>query len=342
MGSRLHIHPVTKEMQYLMIETARYRIERFEDHGWHITALSEPTTWPVVYVSTEPDPRALNFSHLEPLPWKDHGVLTIRLSQSMRHYVHLHHGDHIETFSDRIVPLEGGINFRDLGGYRNPQGQMVRWGTLYRSGKLSGLTSRDQAYIRQLGIQVVCDLRSAHELQTDPTPPDLAPSLAHLPLKLRETSSVPGHLDQETAQALLRESYEAFPTSLESYTAFFRTLLNNESGAVLFHCTAGKDRTGVTAALLLWALDIPWDIIVEDFLISNQFSAQLATLVATQDKTVGPTHPLWPMARAYPENLRAAIHVILNEYGNLDRFFTYGLGLDNDWKDALQHKYLVS
>ncbi len=331
------------------MECRGYVVHKLPEGGWQVAVQSEVSrdTRPEVYLTAEADWRDAALSDPAPLPWTSGTCCVPAFPQDCRSYLHLRFPDgHVETEADRFLPLERGFNFRDLGGYRTPRGLAVRWGKLYRSARLSRLTQKDQTDIRQLGIRTICDLRSDAESGRDPTPGDLAPDIRHLPLNLTMDPNAPAHTagsaDQALVLSMLRDSYRAFTQSRTAYAEFFHLLLEPKSGPVLFHCTAGKDRTGVTAALLLWALDVPWDVIVQDFVISNQFTSYLMPLIAPGGGAVDASHPLWPMAWAYPENLEAAIETIVAEYGSLDRFFAKGLELGPGWKEDLQSKYLVS
>ncbi|MCY0880559.1 MAG: tyrosine-protein phosphatase, partial [Firmicutes bacterium] len=237
----------------------------------------------------------------------------------------------------------------------------VRWGKLFRSGRLSRLTEADRQLIQALQIHAICDLRSSVEVGQDPTPAGLAESIKALPLKL--SSTAPNKLVSLSgtdavgawAQSMMKESYQTFVQSIEAYREFFQLLLENPS-TVLFHCTAGKDRTGVTAALILWALDVPWNIIVQDFLLSNQFTDQFIPLINKEvrdfllsnpftppiDAEVheDEAHALWPFVRVEAANLEAAMQAITDNFGGMDQFFTQTLGLPETWKKTLQDFYL--
>ncbi|PSR34797.1 MAG: hypothetical protein C7B46_03550 [Sulfobacillus benefaciens] len=319
-----------------------YAVEKLPEGGWLVELASNLDEPPEVYLSVEPDYQVAMPS-LFPIRWNGKQCRVAELPGT-RSYLHLRFPNgRVDTIADRVLPLEGGFNFRDLGGYRTQSGKMVRWGKLYRSGRLSELTEGDRKYIQQLGIHTICDLRSPEECDIDRTPLELAQEIRHFPLNLsrnRGKGNNIGHINQALVLSLLRDSYLAFTQSLEAYREFFQVLVTSDPEPVLFHCTAGKDRTGVTAALLLWALDVPWDIIVQDFEISNQFTTQLFQLITT-DGDIGSSHPLWPMARAYPENLEAAMAAITAKYGSINEFFRQGLDLEPQWQEALQEKYLV-
>ncbi len=185
---------------------------------------------------------------------------------------------------ERHLPLEGGHNFRDLGGYRSVDGRTVRWGRLFRSGRLSGLTTDDVARLAGRGIRVVCDLRTPVERRREPSVEGLAP--VHLAWdydvghgRLRELASQPGVTPQQIHDGLA-DAYAGMPWQFaRPYADAIRLLVDGQLPLV-FHCTAGKDRTGVLAALILRALEVPERDVVEDYLLTDR-CLDIAALVAS-------------------------------------------------------------
>jgi protein-tyrosine phosphatase len=176
----------------------------------------------------------------------------------------------------RLLPLQGGQNFRDLGGYRTRDGRTVRWGVLFRSGAMNGLTPADFAYLGKIGVRTICDLRSTEERVAAPTPwpGGVAPQVFADDYKLdmggfdfRAASGWNG----EQARAAMAATYPRLLVSLNSqYRRMFQQLLAGNV-PLAFNCSAGKDRTGVAAALLLTALDVPRETVIEDYLLSNRY-----------------------------------------------------------------------
>jgi protein-tyrosine phosphatase len=177
----------------------------------------------------------------------------------------------------RVLPLQGGQNFRDLGGYRTQDGRTVRWGLLYRSGSMHFLTAADFAYLDKLGIKVVCDFRDNRERAAEPVdwPQGQAPRILSDDYRLDAGGTAKARpappTTGEQARAMLAAMY---PHNLEQfndqYRRMFAELLAGHA-PLAFNCTAGKDRTGVAAALLLTALGVPRATIVEDYTLSNRY-----------------------------------------------------------------------
>jgi len=130
------------------------------------------------------------------------------------------------------------------------------------------------------------------------------------------------------------------PEAIEAYTAFFRVLLGSEGRPVVFHCTQGKDRTGVAALLLLTALGIDRDTIMRDYLLTNEFTQGILDRFAAMDE------PPWPMDMArevfyvYAENLTFYAHCLELEYGSVPNFLELALGLGPDEIGILEKYYL--
>jgi len=182
----------------------------------------------------------------------------------------------------RVLPLQGGRNFRDLGGYRTLDGRTVKWGLLYRSGQMHDLTAADYAYLQKLGIRTVCDFRDTRERTGEPTnwPAGKAPRILSDDYALDMSGMMlPGNPSTWTHDQVVAAMTATYPKLLDQfrgqYTRMFGELLAGHA-PLAFHCTAGKDRTGVAAALLLNALGVPRATIVEDYLLSNQHMAPMA------------------------------------------------------------------
>jgi len=175
---------------------------------------------------------------------------------------------------DRLLPLDGAFNFRDLGGYRGSGGRMTRWGTLFRSDTLHELSPSDVGILRDLGLATVIDLRTPRELEQTGRGP-LGPE----PIEYRHLSVIrEGAGGDATGEAMaapegddLSERYLWYlevgaPALAEALTILGRP----DSFPLVFHCAAGKDRTGVLAALVLDLVGVAPAVIVADYLITAE------------------------------------------------------------------------
>jgi protein-tyrosine phosphatase len=159
------------------------------------------------------------------------------------------------------------LNFRDLGGYAGEGGGKIRPGQIYRADDLSKLSAADIARLEDLGISVVIDLRSAEELNRAPNPLRGRPGFAyhHAPLLDGVNSS------SEPEIRSLPEMYKSLlPSAGPQIREVFQALCRREGRGAVFHCTAGKDRTGVIAALILNLCGVADGDIIADYALSYE------------------------------------------------------------------------
>jgi protein-tyrosine phosphatase len=174
---------------------------------------------------------------------------------------------------DRIIALEGAVNFRDLGGYATTDGQRTRWRVLFRADGLSELTEPDLVIMRELGIRTVIDLRTGHELEQSRFDVDAHPvEFHHFPFiksltNVEDFNRAPGFLGAQYREML----EDAAPQIVGALAA----LAAPDARPAVFHCTAGKDRTGLLSALVLSLLGVPEDTVVADYALSGAAMARL-------------------------------------------------------------------
>lgn len=231
----------------------------------------------------------------------------------------------------RAVALAGCSNLRDLGGYRAADGRRVRFGQVFRSASLAALTEADLAAVARLGLRTVCDLRGVREGERAPSrlPGAAAPRVVTLPIEPKIGASLRDLLAREEATGedayeLLRSAYRAYATDhLPAYRAMIGLLLEPDGRPLLFHCSAGKDRTGFGAALLLTALGVPREAVVADYLATNrlwrrEYALPEGTPPAIREALLGAHRALVEEAL----DLAAALH------GGVGGLLADGLGLD--------------
>jgi protein-tyrosine phosphatase len=168
----------------------------------------------------------------------------------------------------KLIPLEGCLNFRDLGGYA-AGGGTVRHGQIYRADDLSKLSPADMARLEELGVSIVIDLRSGEELDRAPNPLRGRPGFAyhHAPL-LDGVNSTP---DQPPEIQSLPEMYKSLLSNAgPQIRGVFQVLSRREGRGAVFHCTAGKDRTGVIAALILNLCGVADGDIIADYALTYE------------------------------------------------------------------------
>ena len=182
----------------------------------------------------------------------------------------------------RKLPFDHLHNFRELGGFKTLNGGQVKWGMIYRADKISDLTEQDQHYIERLKLQKIVDFRSDEERSA--APHSLLPSssicIEALPISVEaaQVEKVTARLQQEdaTAEDIAQLLIEANREMIERFTPIYKqwlqSLLDENNYPQVFHCTAGKDRTGLAAALLLRILGVPNEEVMQDYLATNTFT----------------------------------------------------------------------
>ena len=174
----------------------------------------------------------------------------------------------------RLLPLDGGSNFRDIGGYPVADGRRVKRGLLFRSGAMTGLTEEDRSYLAQFGFAAVVDLRSSEQIKLYPNHWAAQADLNYIsvPYSIMELTD---QNSEDTQQKQGPRDYSAtYPLIAEmikpQLKAYFEALAGKQAPIVV-NCSAGQDRTGIAAALVLTALGVDENLIIEDYLLSKDF-----------------------------------------------------------------------
>ncbi|MDY0007305.1 MAG: tyrosine-protein phosphatase [Spongiibacteraceae bacterium] len=267
-----------------------------------------------------------------------------------RLYVHLEDGRGRQlTLAERCLPFRGTPNFRDLGGYPGAAGAVVRWGMLYRSGQLATLTDDDLGLMSSLALATICDFRREEEQRREPTrlPPESDIALVALPIdpgsmaRLFEDAAGEGMGAQDMVSFMEAINREFVIQHREVYRRFFDAVLASP-GPLLFHCAAGKDRTGFAAALLLSALGVEWDVVLEDYMLTRDYLLVQAELSRLADKYGAASNPalLTPVLEARASYLQSGREVMDQEFGGVTGYLRDGLGLEQAEISELRGRYL--
>ncbi|WP_376699121.1 tyrosine-protein phosphatase [Listeria booriae] len=260
----------------------------------------------------------------------------------------IQHPDGTHTvIGERTIPLEGCFNFRDLGGYVNTAGKTVKWGKLYRSSLLTNITEKDKDTLEKLGVSWICDLRSTSEIAAKPTPALAHIKNRHIPIGTAKNESTESQKidlpdDHRVYEPLMGESYRVFVQSKDGFREIFNDIIEKEEVPFLFHCTAGKDRTGVLGALLLKLLDIPENTILADYELTNQYADNilgemqgLVNAFSNSEKKID-LENFRPMAEARPAYLEIAFDEMQKEYGSVEAYLEKGIGITPSEKAKFQ------
>lgn len=271
-----------------------------------------------------------------------------------RHYVSVAPagGGSAVVAAERLVRMEGTTNFRDLGGYPTAEGQRTRWGVVFRSDGLHRLTVEDVALIGQMGLRVVYDLRRDAEREREPSvelPPDVRRELLTIGGASGEGREI---LEQITSGEVERIGDEflidAYQQMIGRDGPTFGRLLTGltDPGGLpaLFHCSAGKDRTGASAALLLALLGVDQATILEDYeltgrLYSERRIEELRPTFAASGIDIENVRALFSAPRAAMEGLLATVD---EQHGGVERYLLEQGGMTAETVDELRRLLLQS
>ena len=247
-------------------------------------------------------------------------------------------------------------NTRDLGGMVGTDGRRIKSGMLIRSGQLFEASENDKKKLSEL-VSTIIDFRTDEEASQQPDPEINGTEYRHCSVLQSLTAGISWEensteadfeklaKDAEGSYNYMKSIYSAFPVSdaaLDAYRLFVRTLLSDNDKAVLWHCTAGKDRAGFASVLTEYILGVSWEDIKEDYLYTNECIAEdMETLKKLffndDDFSEQAVIYLFSAQEGYLDSL---ITTIYEKYGSFDGFIREGLGLSDEDMAALRAKYL--
>jgi protein-tyrosine phosphatase len=263
--------------------------------------------------------------------------------------------------SQRHIDLDGQANFRDLGGYQTTDGRSVKWGQVYRSGRLSQLTDEDLQQLEGLGLKTVVNLLTDDDL--DSYGKDKLPhgaKLLHLPIDSERTTE----LANQATSALKSGDFSQIPPELNAeihriliqdgrrqYASLMREIANPTNRPLVFHCSHGVHRTGTGAAILLAVLGVSWETIRADYLLSNTYrqeevNKRLAQLqqMAAEKRGIEPAQVDMGNMEAFlvqhGSYIDASYDEIVKIYGGISDFTRDGLGLSEGDVERLHNELL--
>ncbi len=243
----------------------------------------------------------------------------------------------------RHYPLTGAYNFRDLGGYQTQAGHQTKWRRLLRADSPHRLTEQAIASLLKLGLTTVIDLRSQNELAQAANPFEEHRLISYHNISLFD------HLDPK-AMRKAHASDSADPL-LEFYTstlakrqpairAVLTAIASAAPGAVMFHCTAGKDRTGLISALLLGMANVGSDEIISDYAQTKPLIVGLVKeFLALAEKTGTDIESYRPLLECNPATMRAALAHIQRRYRSINGYLEE-IGLEQEYRQRLADRLL--
>ncbi|HEY2750248.1 tyrosine-protein phosphatase [Phenylobacterium sp.] len=332
-------------------------VERLADSrvqvGW------SPITTPVsILVSDTPDTPRDRLRRVEGQARSGH--VEVAAPRTPRPYFLLRAADGEQTrVAERLLPLRGGRNFRDLGGYRTTDGRQVRWGRLYRSGVMTGFEPDDMAYLQSLGVAVICDLRSPQERAREPSPflkGGGGPAVISYEYPMASTAErMAGAKTRADAVQAFAESYVHYLDMLgPNYTDMFARLVRGEAPLAV-NCTAGKDRSGVASALILSVLGVPRQTVIADYALTETYTppsfylkqasepSKPGAISSEQAKSLSrlPPEVLQVLMGSDPDVMREALGEIDRRYGGPVALAKARFGLTDGSIAQLRQSYLI-
>lgn len=343
-----HPSPTPESLIINPVETAT--VARLANGRYHIQWQRQAETV-TIYVNTKPcfDDTTQLWANVT----SAQAVIVPPLLESSRSYFILEFGQNDRVITaERFLPMPNSLNFRDLGGYVGENGKIVRWGQVYRSGSLAYLDKADFAMWDALHLQTVFDLRSNHESQKAPDrlPPHSASQHLLRPMGSAGTRTelikAVRQYRHRTGDLLLRLYQEVFIDENAHHIGDILTRISYSANRpALIHCSAGKDRTGITSALLLMVLGVPEETVVADYSLSNLAHTHIAELMAPELRqarwaAVGYAQ-MKPVLLANPAHLQATFAYIRHQYGSIEEYLCGAAGMMPETLDTLRQDLLT-
>ena len=265
------------------------------------------------------------------------------------------------VIADRSLRLPTSPNSRDIGGYETKDGHHVKWGTVFRSEEIIELTDPELIRLANFGIKIVCDFRGDAEVEKrgeDQLP--AGAEYVHLPV-LDDSNTLPTDIenaivnkDFEAQERLLGEGRATAlfndnakyliesKAARKAYSSLMDRLTDPAALPAFTHCTTGKDRTGWSTAIILTALGVPRDTIIEDYLLTNEYAAE-KNAGRIEDATPLMEHPeyLVDLLEVRSEYLETSFDAVNKKYGSFANYLRKGLGVSKADLKKLEQNLLT-
>lgn len=246
---------------------------------------------------------------------------------------------------NKPLNLEGAFNFRDIGGYATTDGKKVVTGKIFRSADISRLTDKDMEVLATYHLNTVIDFRGTQEAAKAPDRQLPGTNYTLCPAGSDNLPDVKQMAEQMKESDFLITMYgdPSVKYYSERYKPLFDKLLNlpEKEAGLLYHCTAGRDRTGMATALVLYTLDVPMEIIVADFVASNTYLQSMnkdlyKPMAGMTGLTAGEIEKKMELR---PELLRVFFQTLTDRYGSVENFLAQELGVGEKEKALMKTKY---
>ncbi|WP_455640873.1 tyrosine-protein phosphatase [Parabacteroides sp.] len=275
------------------------------------------------------------------------GVTTYITNDNMsRKYFLLSFNDkYFKTVGARSVGMDSIQNVREIGGYETGHNhKATRWGKVYRSGQLSSLSEWDSIRLNNLHIKTIIDLRGNDELATYPLRYSNA-NIVHIPIPIKNIDNVITRIKEDRMRKgdgilFMQDTYLQYVTDYsEQYAKALDVFLDEDNYPILVNCSMGKDRTGYLTAMLLFALGIPEDTVIKDYMASNENINIVHLANMARDLSTNAQETITALVTVNEGLIDLVMKRIRKDYGSVDKYLSKGLHLtekkQNKLKDIL-------
>jgi len=332
------------------------KVNQLRDGRYQITWSSDnPFDAVRVYWSTSPKDIQITGSILVYAKSKDGSVIVDNPASGKRVYFYVEGVQNTGiAMANRLLDIGKIYNFRDLGGYETVDGKRVKWGKLFRSSQLADLTPDELEKMEALHIDVIADFRSDSEIES--LPDTVIPNTKYVRLNAN-VSSVYNAADLaatfnsgnfaelgKPGEAMTKLNKALVDEVQPGYVDMFDLLASDEVNVFLQHCTAGKDRTGLGAALILLALGVPEETVIDDYQLSQEYTASMTVDYMSQVKqyvkdpeTLEVLESVLNIDRSY---IKAAIDEMKIKSGSVANYIKNDLKVSDEQLQILKDKFL--
>ncbi|MCH6263946.1 MULTISPECIES: tyrosine-protein phosphatase [Neobacillus] len=249
-----------------------------------------------------------------------------------------------------LLPLSGAVNFRDMGGLATKDGRKVKKGLFFRAAELTGLTDEDVSLLETLQLKRVFDYRRQKEAERKPDPPLGSAILERVSAISEENIATnmfvkddgfnADYYRQFTVERFIK-IYTEMPIQNPSYKRLMMLLKSPEENLPLVHhCTGGRDRTGVGAMLILMTMGVPYETVLEDYLLSNLTLAERHQTIFKKASQYFTPEEYKQLINAFPlreDYLHAAYNAILRNYGDFDTYIAEEFGISEEVRENIKN-----
>lgn len=246
-----------------------------------------------------------------------------------------------DVISNRFFDLDSVQNFRDIGGYHTSDNHRIRWGKIYRSGSFSLMDSRDSAELKKLGVKTIFDIRAAN---VTPKYFDTRIGINSVRLPISNSSYtfiaqkvIEGRFLRGDAIIYTQDMYkDIIDNYADQYACLFEYLCDENNYPLVYHCYLGKDQTGLATFFLLKALDVPMDVIEDDYMASAVGIDRSKMIKSVDDLSESQQEAFTMLTKTDLAYLKYAISCMRNKAGSVEEYMLKELRLTPEKRDKLR------